>query len=273
MATSANLRPSLESGQDRLQDRARLHTLAQLAGSVSHAIQSPLTTIFLHADILEEELQQWQNDNRTQLLDSLRVIREEVTRVHDLVEQHLLLSRLPALALEPEDLGAFLGTLVRDIEKHLALRGIEFQLEGKAEVGLVAMHRKALRRALLYVLDEVVEVIPEGGSVTLRTRDTTGGIQLEISYVGACTSPEPLSKFLDKAQNEGRDYTALGVSLAHEIVATHGGTIEIASPPGMGITVTVSLPRPASQTSAEGSVGQTNPPARALDTARQHEHK
>jgi K+-sensing histidine kinase KdpD len=248
MATSANLTPPQDSGPDG----ARLHTLAQLAGSVSHAIQSPLTTIFLHADILEEELQHWQHDNRTQLLDSLRVIREEVTRVHDLVEQHLLLSRLPALVLEPEDVGAFVELLGRAIKGHLAPRGIEVRLAEKAELGLVAMHRKALQRALLYLLDVVVDVNPESGAVTLLTRNTAGSIQLEIRCEGACTSPEQLAHFLEKGRNE-HSYTALGFSLAHEIVTAHGGTIEIASPPGIGITITVSLPTSASQTSAEGS--------------------
>lgn len=238
MATSPNLRQHLEPRQDR----ERLHTLARLAGSVSHAIQSPLTTIFLHADILEEELRQWPHDSQTQLLDSLRVIREEITHMHDLAEQYLVVSRLPTLPFEPEDIRALLHTLVRDRYEQLNLRGIVCQLAGNAGVGLVTMNKRALRHALLNIIDRLVEVAPTGHALTLDARHTTAGLHLDINYAGADLPPEQVSQVFSIAEAGEAQRLGLRMELAHDIVAAHGGTIEVASQPGVGITVTVTLP-------------------------------
>src|SRR5262245_15801668 len=91
-----------------LESTAYLTMLSRLAGSLAHAIRNPLTTIFLHADILEDALRQFESGQRPQLLRFLQVMREEVGRVDDLIQQYFGLARLPDLERQPEDLGAYL---------------------------------------------------------------------------------------------------------------------------------------------------------------------
>jgi signal transduction histidine kinase len=242
MTKSANPRTPPKPEEDRPHDRERLSLLARLAGSVAHAMQSPFTTILLHADVLAEELRQLQDRDQTQLLDSLRVIRAEVTRLHDLAEQYLLLSRLPELPRESEEVGTFLASLGREIKGRVAPRGITLHLEGQAEGGRVAMHEKALRRATLHLLDWLVEPTAQGGSLTLRARQTTAAVHLEMSYTGAGFPPERLSQLLQAAPPGELDQSGLGVFLAREIIATHGGALKGTSQPGTGVTITVILP-------------------------------
>jgi signal transduction histidine kinase len=242
MTMSAHPKKPLEPTPHRPQERERLNLLAHLAGSVSHAIQSPLTTILLHADILEEELRQLQEENRQHLLYSLGMIKEEVARLHDLAEQYLLLARLPALPREPEDLGVLLESLLLERRERLVARGIVFQLEGSDRVGPVALRKKSLQRALLNLLDYAIQMMPTGGSITLRASRMATEIQLEMSYTGEVMAPEHVSQLLHAPQNSDIDQAALGLFMASQIVNADGGTITVASTPGMGTSLIVTLP-------------------------------
>jgi signal transduction histidine kinase len=242
MATSVNPKKLKESSENRLQDHERLSLLAQLAESVAHAVHNPLTSIFLHADILEDELRRLQGDDSQQSLDSLRLIREEVTHIHDLVEQYLMLARLSRLSREPKDFGAFLEAFVIERQEQLAARGIAFRLEESHDLGLVTMHQKAFERALRNVFEHVVEAMPEGGSISLRARRTAVGIQIAISHPGDSIPPEQLSQLLSAAECGKSGRMGLGLYLVQEIVAAHGGTLEVATEPGVGPMFTITLP-------------------------------
>jgi signal transduction histidine kinase len=64
---------------------ARLTMLSRLAGALAHEFRDPLTTIFLHADILEDALRRLESGQGSQLLHFLRVMRDEVGRIDDLI--------------------------------------------------------------------------------------------------------------------------------------------------------------------------------------------
>jgi PAS domain S-box-containing protein len=231
-----------EPRQDRLQDHERLQILSQWAGAVSHEIRNPLTTIFLHADILEEELRQLQGNAHEQLLRSLGVIKEEVTRMHDLAEQYLLLARLSTLPREPEDLGAVLEGFSLEMRARLAALGITLRLEGTADLAPVALHRRAFRRALLDLFNHALEGMPCGGTITLRTQPTATDVRLEISALGTGIAPEQLSQLLSSTPSLEPNGMGLGLYGAREVITAHGGTIEVSSAPGTATTFTVTLP-------------------------------
>jgi two-component system, NtrC family, sensor histidine kinase HydH len=86
-----------------LESAARLRMLSRLAGALAHEFRNPLTTIFLHADILEDALRRLESNQRPQLLHFLRVMREEVGRIDALIQQYFWLACLPDLERQPED--------------------------------------------------------------------------------------------------------------------------------------------------------------------------
>jgi two-component system, NtrC family, sensor histidine kinase HydH len=231
-----------ETRQHCPQDHERLHTLSQLAGAVSHEIHNPLTTILLHTDMLDEDLRQLQGEDHEQLLRSLAVIKEEVSRMHDLAEQYLLLARLSALPYEPEDLGAFLEAFGLEIQPRLAARGITMRLEGTTELGQVALHKRAFRRALLDVFNQVLEGMPLGGTISLHAQRTATDVRVRIRTTGTGIPPERLSRLFSPTPNIQPNGMGLGLYGAREIIAAHGGSIEVANEPGTSTTFTIALP-------------------------------
>src|SRR5207244_4590566 len=82
--------------------------LGDIAVKIVHEIRNPLNAIFLHADVVQGELQCPTLDSRTQMLESLTDIRMEVRRLYDIMQDYLALARLPVVQYEPEDMGNFL---------------------------------------------------------------------------------------------------------------------------------------------------------------------
>jgi signal transduction histidine kinase len=109
---------------ESLEGTARLTLLSRLAGALAHELRNPLTTIFLHADILADALRRLESGQRPQLLHFLRVIREEVGRVDDLIQQYFWLVRLPDLERQPEDLGVYIDAFALEMQAFVTARGI-----------------------------------------------------------------------------------------------------------------------------------------------------
>ena len=89
----------------------RWEVLGHLASSLSHEIRNPLNAIFLHLDVAEEELHQSTPGDRSQIEHSLAIVKEEVVRLHNLMEDYLSLARLSHLQCSPDDMRLLLDTV------------------------------------------------------------------------------------------------------------------------------------------------------------------
>lgn len=231
----------LEAMQQRLLQSERLSMLGRLAGAVSHDIRNPLAAIFLHADILDDELRQLEGHLPDQLRRSLSAIKEEVTRLHDLVQQYLSLARLSDLPREPVDLRAYLDVFGAEAQDRLKGRGITLQLKGDSDWGQVALHQNSFRRVLLNLLNNAVEAMPHGGVLTVRGQCLADRVCLEISDTGCGIPPEQLPLLFSPLHTTKPEGTGLGLYLVREIVVAHQGDITVSSEPGVGTTFTLTL--------------------------------
>jgi PAS domain S-box-containing protein len=231
----------LEILQNRLLQSERLNILGRLAGAVSHEIRNPLAAIFLHADVLADELQQPRRSDREQVLRSLAAIKEEVSRLHDLVQQYLSLARLSDLRCEPVDLSAFLKAFAQETQERLSTRSIALRLEGVGQETRVALHTNSFRRVLLNLLNNALEAMPQGGSLTLRLRRRKHHVFLEVSDTGCGIPPEQVPLLFSPFHSTKPEGTGLGLYLVHEIVTAHQGEITVASVPGAHTTFTIRL--------------------------------
>lgn len=231
----------LQALQDRLLQSERLSILGRLAGAVSHEIRNPLTAIFLQADILEDELCRSNREERTQVLRSLAIIKEEVARLHELVQQYLSLAHLSRLRCEPVELGTYLERFCVEMRERVAVRDIVLQLKG-GDLGQVALHVNSFRRVLLNLLNNAVEAMPQGGTFTLCGQRSAEAVRLEASDTGCGIQPEDLPLLFSPLHTTKPEGTGLGLYLAREIVTAHGGDITVSSTPGVGTTFTITLP-------------------------------
>jgi signal transduction histidine kinase len=226
----------------------RFVRLGHIAAHMVHEIRNPLNAIFLHADVVEEEMRQPTVDSRMQIGESIADIRTEVTRLYAVMQDYLALARLSALDLTPEDLGTVLSDCALEMQAPAEARGITLHLQGLTRLGLVSLHKPTFRCAVQNLMQQALDAMPQGGTLTLRGRRTAAQITVAIRDTSCGIPEEQLDVLFEPFSTAGAEWTGLRLYVAREIVAAHQGTIDVQSAPGMGTTFTITLPLVAAAT-------------------------
>lgn len=227
----------------------RLSLLGRLAAFLSHEIRNPLNAIFLHLDIVEEELHRTAPEDRVQIDRSLATVRGEVGRLYDLMQDYLSLARLSDAARELEDVRMFLESVVREVRESLAAEGIFLQLEGIESLGQVAMHKPTLHGAFLHMVQAAASSLPQGGHLTLRSSRTPSHLHVALHHADKPGQTQAGPQPLLGAQRRTSEEAHLKLSVVQEIVSAHGGSFKVCDPSDPseeGPTYMVILPLSAS---------------------------
>jgi len=243
---TAALRQALAEHQ-RLEEAARraehLALLGRLAAAVSHDIRNPLAALFLHIDVLEEELRAPSPASAAAVTATLAEIKTNLARLEDVVQNYLTLARVTSLQREEQDLGQAVQAWGAEMQRELAARGITLQMQGLEAVGSVAFHASTLRRALLNLVQNAAEEMPQGGTVTLRGQGTASEVQLRVQDTGSGIAAEHLGHIFEPLYTTKPGGTGLGLYIVQEIMQAHEGKVTVESEPGQGTVFTLTLPR------------------------------
>ncbi len=232
--TTADLRKA----EAQLVRSEKLAALGQLAAGIAHEIRNPLTSINILIHSLVEKLP----SNHTQRQD-LQVIQEEIHRINEIVDQFLRFAK-PALPVfqKTEILSIFeeiLQLLRPQIEKQQIVVQKNFQA-----LPLVQIDREQIKQALLNLLLNAIQAMPQGGRLTLSGRNSADGqwIELSVQDTGVGISEEDMKKLFDPFFSTKEGGMGLGLSITHRIIDQHHGKIEVESTPEKGTLFNVWLP-------------------------------
>ena len=216
--------------------------LGRLAAGLSHEIRNPLGAIFLHVDLLEEELRQPSAASAAEMAQAFTEIKAQLARLDELVQDYLSLVRIGMAQLVPEDLRTFVTQWAQEMTSTLAAHGITLQLDAPAELGMVALHKNTFRRVLLNLVQNAIEAMPQGGTLTLRGRRQAATVQLDISDTGIGIPLEHYPRIFEPLHTTKPGGTGMGLYIVQEVVAAHGGQVAMESTVGAGTTFTLTLP-------------------------------
>lgn len=216
--------------------RDKLAALGTLAAGAAHELSTPLSTITLVAKELERQL-----DPDTVAADDIRLIRAEVTRCRDILEQmavdagqtsgepivHVTIAALLADAIEPVHAPA-----VR-VDMDAAARELSFPAP-----------RRALSRALGVLVKNARDASPEEAHVNVLAHVTDGMLHIEVKDQGTGMTADVLARagepfFTTKPPGRGM---GLGLFVSRAVIERLGGKLEFESVPGGGTTASVHLP-------------------------------
>jgi signal transduction histidine kinase len=232
-------RQRLEQEAQRVQHFA---LLGRLAAGVSHEIRNPLAAVFLHVDVLAEELRDQAPESAALVADTLSEIRTQLARLDDLVQDYLSLVRAAHIERRPEDLGMALRAWAMEWQPLATAHGVTCQLDGLDDLGVVAVHANTLRRALLNLIQNALDAMPQGGTLTLQGRRVGATVEIDVRDTGGGIPPEQGARIFEPLYTTKAGGTGLGLYIVQEVVVAHGGQVAVQSVVGQGSTFTITLP-------------------------------
>jgi two-component system sensor histidine kinase BaeS len=127
---------------------------------------------------------------------------------------------------------------------------LRIRLEVAVEpVGTVTLDPDRIAQILGNLIDNAFRYSPEGGSVTVRLAPQDQGFVVSVADTGPGIDPEDLPRVFDRLYVAQRyrpvrpEGSGLGLSIVKELVDAMGGSVAVASTPGRGTEVTVSMPQ------------------------------
>jgi signal transduction histidine kinase len=217
----------------------------EFVANVSHELKTPLTSIQGFAQAILDGTA----DSPEARRQAAEVIYNESGRMHRLALDLLDLARLDAgtadLAMSPLDLTVLLNAMVEKFAPLAARAGVTVGAQFGALPPLTGDGDR-LAQVFTNLVDNALKFTPSGGQVTLAAQSDGAEILIEVRDTGRGISPEALPHVFDRFYQEdasrARHGAGLGLAIAQEIVAAHGGRISVRSQVGQGTVFTVRLP-------------------------------
>ncbi len=241
---------------DALLEAQKMEAIGRLAGGIAHDFNNALTAIFGYVDLVLDEIGP-ASPARADVLE----IKRAAERAASLTRQLLAFSRRQVLRPREFNPNQVIETIAPLITR-LVTSDIEVRLDLDAGVGWVSADPGQLEHVLLNLAANARDAMPEGGQLSVRTRneEVTGDSAAALAGTGTgsyvCVTVEDTGTgmsedvqrnifepfFTTKEQGRG---TGLGLATAYGIVKQSGGWIDVSSDPGRGTRFTIYLPRAA----------------------------
>jgi signal transduction histidine kinase/ActR/RegA family two-component response regulator len=232
----------LRESQDTILQQERLRALGQMASGIAHDINNAISPVTLYTDALLETETQMSVQGREQL----RIIRravddvgQTVARMREFYRQRERASDLVPLELNPliNQVLALTSARWRDLPQE---RGVVIDVRTELASGLPRIFgtESDIRDALTNLVFNAVDAMPDGGTLTLRTRQVAQLVELDLSDTGAGMDEETRRRCIEPFfTTKGERGTGMGLAMVYGMAQRHDAQIEIESAPGAGTTV------------------------------------
>jgi two-component system, NtrC family, sensor histidine kinase KinB len=232
--------------QFRELDRAKSDFIATL----SHEFRTPLTSVTMTVDILNQQILGSLNDRQRELI---RSAREDCARLTKLARELLQLSKLEAgrtpLINEELDLSSVVEFSLRPLQIQFGEKGIQLVTELPSGLPHIVADRQQMSWVFTNLVTNALKYTPSGGRVTVSLCAEDDSVRIDVADTGQGIKPEHIERIFDRfVQIKDDDNIStpgsvgLGLAIAKEIVEMYGGRIWAASEYGKGSVFSVRLP-------------------------------
>ena len=250
-ATKLNLEATSSDLKRALGDAAQgSEAKSQFLAAMSHELRTPLNAIMGYSELMQLEPYGPLGDQRYG--GYVGSIHASGAHLLALINDVLDLARLEAVQVTLEDQHIELGAIIQDalrlVEPQAAKGRITLERPDRATLPRVRGDERRLLQVLLNLLSNAVKFTPPGGTVSVGVDRTAEGLAIEVRDTGIGIRPEDIAVALDRfgqlesAQARKHHGAGLGLPLARQLIELHGGQLTLASTPGVGTAVTITLP-------------------------------
>ncbi|MGE0405746.1 MAG: PAS domain-containing sensor histidine kinase [Candidatus Korobacteraceae bacterium] len=216
----------------------RLAAIGRLTSGVAHEVKNPINSIVIHLEVLKEKLQEMDPGARRHM----DVISSEIQRLDRVVQTLVDFTRPVELRLVETDLR-------RVVEDVVLLAGPEAERQGVAIRRSVPEHSLPARidadlvkQALLNVVLNGVQAMPQGGELAIRAFRQDGVVSLAVHDQGPGIPPEVRDKIFNLYFTTKTKGSGIGLAMTYRVLQLHNGSVEFESRNGDGTTFWLRFP-------------------------------
>ena len=224
--------------EDEIEMSRRLSASGRLTRGVAHEVKNPINAIVLHLQLLRTKLQQMDPDTRRHM----DIIDSELHRLDRVIHILVDFTRPRSLHLEELDLRHLLDDVTQlaapDAEQH----GVLITRELPQESLLVKADADFIKQAILNVVLNGVQAMPQGGHLTISLRREEETVVAEIRDEGGGIPPEAQERIFELYFTTKKGGSGIGLAQAYQIMQWHYGSVDFVTAQDSGTTFRLRLP-------------------------------
>ncbi len=230
---------SLFDSQQRLARSERLAVVGQMAASLAHEVGTPLHSISGHLELLATS-HPYDADTQRRV----RVIQHQVDFIVGTVKRLLEWTHRGRLPLRPLALNELLKEVLWLVGPTLDKNGIRVELSFDERIPPLRADRDSLQQVFLNLVNNSVDAMPEGGVIEVTTSLDGGGGAAQVVFrdSGVGIGPDAAEHLFEPMWTGKPTGSGFGLAIAREVMAEHGGSIELVEGAERGAAFRLTLP-------------------------------
>ncbi len=220
----------------------KLSAITLLAASVAHEIGNPLNSLNIHLQLMERELKKLPTAQGERFREDLRVARDEIARLDQIINQFLHAIRPTQPELQPTNVNEVVAETLTLMEREVGDRDILVERELAEGLPRILLDRAQLKQAFYNVIKNALQAMRSGGILRIRTEADDAHVTISFVDSGHGIAPEQIGQLFEPYFTTKQNGTGLGLMIVQRIVREHGGTIEVESDRDRGTTFRIKLP-------------------------------
>jgi two-component system, NtrC family, sensor histidine kinase HydH len=217
--------------------------LAETTGGFIHDMKNHLGTVLLNLQLLGEDFENPETQRERRALERIQLMTGECQRLVDLSNDFLRFARVEQLERRPTKLDEVVGRMVDFLAPTAKQQNVTVHWYPAPDLPEIALDREMFEKALLNLLLNAEDAMPNGGTLTLQSRLADDGFaELDVIDTGVGIPTDVQRTLFQPFRTTKPNGNGLGLATAKKVVVAHGGTMTVQSEVGRGTKFTIRLP-------------------------------
>jgi signal transduction histidine kinase len=217
----------------------KLADLGRITSGIAHEVKNPLNAMVIHLEILRSKLESGTSDPHPQL----EILDSEIKRLDRVVQTFLNFTWPVEVHLQPIDLNKIVTQVTALASTEAQERGVTINKQVEEDSLLIKGDADMLKQALLNVIINGCQSMPEGGPLKVATsRSSDGSARITVTDRGVGIAEEDQERIFNLYYTTKKGGSGIGLAQAFRAVQLHGGMIRFDSHIGVGTTFEIILP-------------------------------